>query len=275
MNWSGAKNWLIVLFVSINIFLIFTIVKSDMRLSVIEAQTINQTVEILRQNDIFVSADIIPTKMPKLGAIDVENSIADFDNSAKKILGEQVASLSEGHYASSTMRLSLKGDTVLYSDSAPSDNIKELNSSSAQRYVTEWLQKHGFENNMPSSYAIENDNGFTVYINQKIDRYNLLDSYFEAQVTKNGITHLSGSWFVPSSEQSILSNDTARVKPITSVLLDFARDDTRIKNGSNTISQIDLGYITGEKNIHHTFATAMPMWRIRCSDGKEYFFEAR
>ena len=275
MNWSGAKNWLIVLFVSINIFLIFTIVKSDMRLSVIETQTIEQTVEIMRQNNIFVSADIIPTKMPKLGAIDAINSVTDFDEFAKRMLGEQVASLSGGHYASSTMRLSLEGDMILYTDSAPSDNIKELNSSSAQRYVTEWLQKRGFENNMLSSYVTENDNGYTVYINQKIDKYSLLDSYFEAHVTQNGITRLYGSWFVPSSGQTSFSNDTARVKPITSILLDFARDDARIKNGSNTISQIDLGYITGEKNTHHTFATAMPVWRIRCADGKEYFFEAR
>ena len=96
MNWSGAKNWLIVLFVSINIFLIFTIVKSDMRLSVIDAGTIEQTVEILQRNNIFVKADIIPTKTPKLGAIDVQNSVADFDEFAKRILGEQAASLSGG-----------------------------------------------------------------------------------------------------------------------------------------------------------------------------------
>lgn len=275
MNWSGAKNWLIVLFVSINIFLIFTIVKSDMRLSVIDAGTIEQTVEILQRNNIFVKADVIPTKTPKLGSIDVQNSVADFDEFAKRVLGEQAASLSGGHYAFSTMRLSLEGDMILYTDSAPLDNIKELTASSAQRCVAEWLGKHGFENNMLSSYAAENDDGYTVYINQKIDRYSLLDSYFEAQVTKNGITRLYGSWFVPSSGQSAFSNDTARVKPITSILLDFARDDSRIKNGSDTILQIDLGYITGEKNTHHTFATAVPVWRIRCSDGKDYFFEAR
>ena len=275
MNWAGAKNWLIVLFVTINIFLVITIVKSDMQSSVIEDKTIQSTVKILRQSDIFIDAKTIPTKMPKLGAIDVENSISDFDVFAEKILGESYIKESNTHYYLGTKSLVLSGDMISYTDSAPHDNIEQLKASTAQKYVSSWLSARGFETEVLGSYAYESDGGYLVRIEQKFDKYALLDSYFEVFVTSKGVTKLSGSWFVPSSGQNFFSNDAARVKSIISVLLDFARDNVRINRGSNNIVEIDLGYTTGDKNTYHKYATAVPVWRIRCSDKNEYFYEAR
>lgn len=58
---------------------------------------------------------------------------------------------------------------------------------------------------------------------QNIDQYALFDSYFYVRVAQDGIYEFTGSWFVVSGNQDMLANESARVKSIVSVLLDFAR----------------------------------------------------
>ena len=275
MNWSGAKNWLIILFVALNIFLVFTLIKSDMQTSVIEKETVLQTIDVLKQNGITCSEQIIPTKMPKLGSIDVQNSVYDPYTFASTLLGEGCASLSDGQYALGTKRLKLIGDTIEYTDLKPQDNIKNFKAQTAQKYALKWLGEHGFKTDTLLPHTSELNGSYLVFAQQKIDKYALLDSCLEITVTPNGITKMSGSWFLPSNGQNIFSNDAAQVRSVITVLLDFARDTTRINLESNEITQIDLGYTTGDKTTYHKYATAVPIWRIRCADNNEYFFDAR
>lgn len=274
MNWSGAKNWLIILFLGINIFLVFTLVKSNIQSSYIDKQTIEGTVDILAKSGITVAADIIPNDIPKLGAIDVENSLTDFNETAKKFLGEGMTEISEGSYRNGSKRFAAEGDMIYYVDSAPSEEYEEFDEEAAQRAAVEWLRECGFDIDMVQSVSYRSDEGYIVHIEQKFDKYVLLDSYFNVTVTPLGISEMEGSWFVPSGGQDVFS-DSARVKSSVSVLLDFARDSVRISRGSNVIEQISLGYTTGEKSTYHKYAAAMPVWRIKCSDGNEYYFEAR
>ena len=48
MNWSRAKNWLIVLFIVVNLFLIYTIISTDIQSSTIDKETISDVVDILK-----------------------------------------------------------------------------------------------------------------------------------------------------------------------------------------------------------------------------------
>ena len=86
MNWSKAKNWLIVLFIGVNLFLVFTIIRTNVQSSTIDRDTIANIVNILQENGIAVEADVIPQSMPDLGPIDVMNSLSDYDALAALVL---------------------------------------------------------------------------------------------------------------------------------------------------------------------------------------------
>lgn len=274
MNWSGAKNWLIALFLGINIFLVFMLVKSNIQSSYIDKNTIDGTVKILAENGISVNADIIPDDIPKLGAIDVRNNVENFDETARQFLGEGFEKTAEGVYRNGAKRFAIEGDMIYYVDNSPQQPCEELNDETAQSVAVQWLRERGFDMDTVQSSAQKSDDGYIVNIEQKFDKYDLLDSYFKIKVGSMGVYEMEGSWFVLSGGQDMRS-DAARVRTSVSVLLDFARDSVRISRGSNVIEQIDLGYTTSEKGTYHKYATALPVWRIKCSDGNEYYYEAR
>lgn len=275
MNWSGAKSWLIVLFAAINIFLIFTLIQINTQSSAIDKQTISDTVNILKKSDITVNPDIIPDTLPKLGAIDVYNNASDTDKLAEQILGEDKSKVNEHMYTLGTKRLGFDGDIMYFSDDSPSDTLSLSNADSAKSYVIQQLRAYGFNLDSAVSSASEADGLYTVYISQKIDQYALIDSFFHVTLSQNGIYSIEGSWFCPSSEQDMFSGDSARVRSIITILFEFVRDNARINAGSNEIVGISLGYITGDKQSYHKHSSAMPMWCIKCSDGNEYYYNAR
>lgn len=279
MNWSRAKNWLIVLFLGLNLFLIFTILRINIQSSTIDKETVANVVSIMHANGITVSADNIPTKMPNLGPINVANNVVDYDALAWRVLGDGYEKAEEKHlYTKDSRRLLFEGDTVHFKDSNPNEQLGALDEKAARSLVLDKLREYGFDMERAQVTAKKGaDNAFYVMAAQKIDQYVLYDSYFYFVVTERGIEEFSGSWFVVSGGQDVLSNEAARVKSIASVLLDFARDrsDKLVKESSDTIVKIDLGYMTKAKETYHKNATAMPVWVIRCSDGQSYDYEAR
>lgn len=274
MDWSGAKNWLIVLFLGINIFLVITLVRINTQSSVIDKQTISDTVEILKKSDISVDASVIPDTLPKLGSIDVYNSISEYEETAAKILGDNMHKSGENIFISGSKRVGFGGDVIYFSDDSPTSPTP-INADNAQSYCVEILRSYGFNMDNATTSITQNENAYNVFVCQKFDRYALIDSCFSINLSENGITSFEGSWFSPTGEQTLFSSDSGKARSIVTVLFEFVRDSARESAGSNKIVQIDLGYITGAKQTYHKYATAMPMWRIRCSDNNEYYYDAR
>lgn len=277
MNWSGAKNWLIVLFIGVNLFLAFTIIWTDMYSFSIDKETIASTAEIMRRNGIEVDKECIPSKMPTLGPVDVANSIIDYDALAVRILGDGlVKEQDKPAYTNDRRRLLFDGDTIYYYDAEPGERIEKLNEKDAQSIAAERLRFYGFDMERAQFAAsLKPDGDYLVTVSQKLDKYVLFDSYFYVLVSKDGVKEFSGSWFTISGSRDMPASEPARVKSIVSVLLDFARDERRISNGSSAVEKIDLGYMTKAKDTYHKNAAAMPVWIIRCSDGKVYEYDAR
>ena len=79
MSWKKIKTFLILLFLLINLYLIFstngTVIKFD-SVTAIDEETINKTVEILHHNyGISLKDDAIPSKINNINIIDVTNYI--------------------------------------------------------------------------------------------------------------------------------------------------------------------------------------------------------
>lgn len=277
MNWSRAKNWLIILFIGVNLFLVFTIIRTNLQSSSIDKETVANVVNIMRTNGITVAAETIPNQLPNLGPIDVSNNLTDYDALVSRVLGDDaVKEPDKPDYTSGSRRLWFEGDMILYHDSHPQEPIDGLNAKKAQDEALARLRAYGFDMERARATATQQPDGsYIVTVVQNIDQYALFDSYFYVRVAQDGIYEFTGSWFVVSGNQDMLANESARVKSIVSVLLDFARDEQRIANGSAEIVEINLGYMTKAKDTYHKNATAMPVWVVRCSDGRVYDYDAR
>ncbi len=277
MNWSRAKNWLIILFIGVNLFLVFTIIRTNLQSSSIDKETVANVVNIMKTNGITVAAETIPNQLPNLGPIDVSNNLTDYDALVSRVLGDDaVKEPDKPDYTSGSRRLWFEGDMILYHDSQPQEPIDGLNAKKAQDEALARLRAYGFDMERARATATQQPDGsYIVTVVQNIDQYALFDSYFYVRVAQNGIHEFTGSWFVVSGNQDMLANESARVKSIVSVLLDFARDEQRIANGSAEIVEINLGYMTKAKDTYHKNATAMPVWVVRCSDGRVYDYDAR
>lgn len=277
MNWSRAKNWLIILFIGVNLFLVFTIIRTNLQSSSIDKETVANVVNIMKTNGITVAAETIPNQLPNLGPIDVSNNLTDYDALVSRVLGDDaVKEPDKPDYTSGSRRLWFEGDMILYHDSQPQEPIDGLNAKKAQDEALARLRAYGFDMERARATATQQPDGsYIVTVVQNIDQYALFDSYFYVRVAQDGIHEFTGSWFVVSGNQDMLANESARVKSIVSVLLDFARDEQRIANGSAEIVEINLGYMTKAKDTYHKNATAMPVWVVRCSDGRVYDYDAR
>ena len=254
----------------------FTIIRTNLQSSSIDKETVANVVNIMKTNGITVAAETIPNQLPNLGPIDVSNNLTDYDALVSRVLGDDaVKEPDKPDYTSGSRRLWFEGDMILYHDSQPQEPIDGLNAKKRRTRRLRGCVHTALIWNGRATATQQPDGSYIVTVVQNIDQYALFDSYFYVRVAQDGIHEFTGSWFVVSGNQDMLANESARVKSIVSVLLDFARDEQRIANGSAEIVEINLGYMTKAKDTYHKNATAMPVWVVRCSDGRVYDYDAR
>ncbi len=71
MNWERVKNFLIILFIAINIFLVGFMFNSVRTSTSVNKSVVADTVSILNANNIAINADIIPSSISNPGTFDV------------------------------------------------------------------------------------------------------------------------------------------------------------------------------------------------------------
>ena len=275
MNWSRTKTWLIVLFIGINLFLIFTLVKENIAQSTISEQMVADTVAILARNDIKVDNQLIPRKMPALSAVAVHNSVTDQKALAEALLGgKAVLNKETGNYMRSTAFVGFDGDSFTYVNINPAKRDLFSTTDEAVNYVKDFFTRAALDMSKAQvSVLSENGDEVKLLFTQRLDSYPLLDSQLEVTITTKGISNANGCWFFMADEQTGRGSAGGRVKEITSVLIDFISDAYRA-GSSNHIVDITLGYTTGNKSTYHRSVSAMPTWRITTADGRVYYYDA-
>ena len=69
MNWPRVKMILIILFLCINIFLLYNMFSSSWRSSSIDKQTVANVVEILSKNGIRINGDLIAPRVKAMKSV--------------------------------------------------------------------------------------------------------------------------------------------------------------------------------------------------------------
>ncbi len=113
MNWERVKNFLIVLFVFINIFLICFMLSSVKTSSSVNKSVVADTVSILEANGVTVNPKLIPTSISNPGTFDVVALDVDSSYESPKKLTESNA---ESEIKKAMKVLGLKGYEISRQD---------------------------------------------------------------------------------------------------------------------------------------------------------------
>ncbi len=270
MNWSRVKTVLIILFLCTDIFLLATYLTSKYASSTVSPEVIESTVEVLKNNNITVDPAIIPQKIPSVVSLDAENVISDYETFSQKILGSEIETIDFG-YESVAGKVTFYGDRFNFVKNTMIDAIIDVipvtDEKIAKDVTVSSLQQLGFDLENAEIITEKSDTGFTVTLENKANSLPIFNSQVVVELSKSGITSVSGIWFNETESQ----NGNNNIKSITSALIDFIPDaKTPAK-----ITEIELGYNIFDKASYHKSSTLIPVWKVTTQDGDTYLLDAR
>lgn len=257
MSWRKIKTFLIVLFLIINIYLIFSTdnIFNITSQTSIDKSTISKTAQLLDSNfGIKVDKNIIPDKIKNLNNINVTNVIYldefmdtfDFKKDNSFFYGE------------------IKTDTFSY------------NEEKAKEDLTEILDKLNIDKNSYKMYFNKGDDGLTCSVFEYISDYQIFNSYIYAHFLSSKIV-ISGVWYLPESTDIISKDSSKKMNDITGVLFDmasnieFSSDISEIK-----VDDIKYGYFVSyyDENAVNKSATAIASYLITLDNNTKFYYDA-
>jgi len=258
MSWKRIKSFLIILFLLINILLIFS--SNNVLLFIsktkFDNEVIDGTINILNRNyGISVSENVIPSYIDTLDSVDVTNIIytEEFEN-----ITELKAN-----------RSSFEGEIIT--------DIFSYNEENALTEIKLILNKLNINDESYKITVKKVDNGIMCNVYEYIDKYRFFDGYIKALFTP-GVVSLSGTWYiVQNTDKRNYAKNNVRMADVTGVLLDLAnissadsgltpKEITDIKYGYH-LSYYDLNALTKS-------APAVPSYLIETDIGSKYYYDA-
>lgn len=268
MNWSRAKTILIILFLCTDLFLLGMYFTSRYSSSRISPRIIEDTVTVLKNNNITINPEIIPDKIQTVPYAEATNVISDYESFAKSVLGDNITQIKFG-YENNTGKITFNGDSFEYTKNVGFglDTAYVNDEQGAKDVASAELSRLGFDLSSASVNASKTENGFSVYFKNSVNSLPIFVSEVTANLSDKGITSISGIWFNKASGKG----EDTELKKVTSALIDFV---PQLPNGGEIVS-LEKGYTIFDKASYHKSATLIPVWHISCKDGKTYILDAR
>ncbi len=259
MNWGKVKTILIVLFFCVDAFLLSNIIISTVKSSAIPREIVQSSVQLLNQNGISISEELIPRKIHNAKYVQADNIINDYNDFSLRI--------AEGSKTS--------GENVTFSnDYFSCTDLNEEYSGIKDEHTAlsaarEYLSGKGFDISHTKASSQKTQSGYSITFQNYNDGLPLFNSSVTVTTDNTGITGISGSWFNITESD----NQENALKNVTGILIDFMssrNDTTPIK-----ISGLEMGYSLFDNDTYHKSAVLIPTWKISTEDGNVFYMDAR
>ncbi|MCT4594309.1 MAG: two-component system regulatory protein YycI [Anaeromicrobium sp.] len=262
MDWSKAKNILIIGFIITNVFLIYNIQK-DMynrnNVLIVDDKIINDTKSILKEKDIGVDTQV-PKIVIEMAPLDVEYETYDEDKLKENLVGARGL-------------LTIENNKLLKYRKSSLEEKYFLDRESALKTAEDFVSKIGFKNKGEEIWhTSEYNNRYEILYKQSYKDMFLEDSYMKVIVSTNGVEAFERIWLKPMEKEK----SKREIMPATKALLKVM-DDLEEVPRPIIIKDISLGYWFDRSKISFVNAenvksgTAFPAWRI-VLDNKEVKF---
>jgi len=287
MDWSKAKNILIIAFIVTNMLLVLHLGKDiyvGRDIQIISDKYIQDVENHLAENGIKVKGNI-PREILSLPVLMVKYQYFQPEEAAEGLLGEGYRLLKKGHYQLGNKSLSVLGDKkLIYKDTSNIAVNYGLDEKEAEELATEFLRNKGLYNNnlkMEQVYygVVREFDEVPLYklvYHQTYKNRFLGESFVNVYVNYRGIVGMEALLLNTEKTQQLKK----KVIPATEALLMKMNDIINDNHGEILITNIEIGYYFNPEEIQEAdwetieSGTAFPSWRIILQNGKTYYVEA-
>lgn len=255
MQWQKAKTILIVVFFSINIFLLCYLLPTQ---HTEERQALQNLTDALAKNEIHLRMDTLP-KAESVVFVPEFSVPPLSQKQIEKLIDSPVATENGYESKDKTQKLELKSNTILYEDTAPRQkSFRKVSTKNAVSKLNPYLKALGVEDYVyPVDISAIQEEIVVEYAYQ-VENRKLFGSGLRFTITKEGIRRISGHFSVPDKK----SGFSYSMSQLQTVLMSLAQTQTQPMN----ITNIELGYYF----INYTDALvsqAIPVYRIGTPQG--------
>jgi len=275
VEWSKAKNILIIIFVILNVFLLVYsgIYREKTNVSKEEVVT---AINILKKNGVIIDpACEIPTYKKNTSMLVFENGNINKQKIIDKLFGKNYVELkqldekktiTEGEKSLTFA----EGCAFTYNNTNPSDNINISQEKGIERYLRDYLADMGINMSryILDKYTKNKDNTVTLIFIEKYKNFLIYDNKISISIAKNGITNIT----LNIKKIKGFTKAPSPIMPAHQVLLKSFYNKKGV-----TIKFIDIGFkgFENEDNGQETKEIFQgPAWRITAADGREVFLKA-
>lgn len=266
MNWSKAKDILIVLFLLTGLFLLFMLIKST-NSPAVSSEVIESTITVLNNNGISIDKSVIPQKYASLPYKEADNVISSYDDFAKKLLGESYVKGENNTYLTDVGVLEFSNNYFSYKYTGAVIDVL-LDKNIAQKKLDGFLQSLGFQTEDTKFTVSKNEAVYNITCENYSDNVLVRNSLVMAEIMGDTVTSLRGTWFNLTDAKG----DENEIKAVSTSLIDLIL--LSVKTPA-TITKIDLVYDLPIENSYHKSAVLVPSWFITTEDGMSYCIDAR
>jgi regulatory protein YycI of two-component signal transduction system YycFG len=276
MNWSKAKNIIIVILVAVNIGLLFSskYTSQNNRLS-FEAQ--RAIVKLLNRNGIELSAEL-PKKispMPQLGLIN-QVSNTDTDQLKTTFFGDEQdikisVALGDTILKKDNKTLTIDGAQMDYTNIDNNSGIEGLDKATAKKISDQFVKtKLGKAYSDYKFFSITNDNSsYCVSYYENYKSYEIYSNYVKIYVTNKGIAVVKLFRYQPEHFDSV----TRQICSADEALLTFMYQAIEQKDKSiSVIDKMELGYILELGSQKSANAVAIPCYSVSVKDSNQVYY---
>ena len=242
MNWKTIKTFLIILFLILNIFLIFLTFQMN-NAKKISQNEVSEAIKLLEKNNIYVDKSIIPLLPCEANTIN----------------------LTDIYYAQESFeKISRNSNEIIIEIPYVSNNKKSIKNN-----VINSLNKSGFDtDNIQIEQIKDNEFRIKYYINDMQVFNNNINI-----VINNDIMVLKGRWYIYDSDNAY-NWEYSGSGYATSALINFISHPKRDSSKKTTITDIDYGYYAGSESFNENYKiiSSSPCYRLTTDDGMMYYY---
>ncbi|QUH25183.1 two-component system regulatory protein YycI [Serpentinicella alkaliphila] len=286
MDWSKAKNILIIAFIITNLFLLFNIEKDIMRQEnffTITNKYVEEVKAHLNENGIKVNTEI-PLETQSLPVLFVKYNTFNIEEIGPKLLGEYTE-IDNNTYASESGIVNIVGGKkITYKRTEKCEPIYSLDENKAKTISEDFLLEHNLnfsQLHLSQIYfgkVVEfGDNPVYILVYEQLYNNHFLgESYINVYVNKHGIIGFEAMLLeydkTYPQKRKIIPATEALLRKINDMVNDNPYDDIIVNN-------IELGYYFDPESVNVAdwrdieSGTAFPTWRITLNNGKTYYVE--
>lgn len=281
MNWSKAKNILIIAFIITNLILVITLNKIDKdnnKYASVDKEFVQDVKNLLLDKNIKLSTEI-PIDTPPMSLLTIEYEVYDTQEKQNKLARHFLGEYTKIHdnnnevvFKKDDEELIIKNNRhIIYMDKNKNKKYDELNYERVNSIIINFLKEKGLykEDFKLTNYYVENNIHKLEF--SKIHKNMFIEkSYMKFDIDNTGIKEFQRVWIEPIG----LKDVEISVRPAPDALLRLL---SRQEAYGKTIIDISLCYYfdpsansTGDlKNTKQ--GDAVPAWRIEFRDGMKIF----